>query len=569
MNTANAVFAESVTPVVPEYKKQIDELLSHYAEGKNVFITPENWDQPLKIKPGSEGLPIPTQWLQLVEKVASIIAKEKYGLDTYPNEIRIVDSEQMLALYSSVGLPRMYSHWSFGKSLENSKRSYDAGQMGLAYEIVINSSPGISYCMTQNSKMMQILVINHAAFGHNSFFKGNHLFKQFTNAEEILPEIERISRYISECEEKYGVDAVTAVLDAAHALQLHGVDKTSRPRKRTPEEEKLRREEIEEFLRTTYNPVMSSAGQPKRPRSEFQKGANPYEDLESEENLLYLIATRAPHLEEWKRKLLLDISYIAQYFYPQRQTQVMNEGWASFWHHTLMTDMYDLDLISDGMYLEFIQSHSGVLYQPPMDSPYYSGFNPYKLGFSIYKDIQRMSLDPTEEDLEWFPEIAGKGNWLEVIKDAMQNYRDDDFVQQFLSPRLIRDMDLCTVIDNEDEENYIVAEVGDVKGYRQIRSDLADQYCLANRVPCITGEKYFLRKDRTLELHHRVHNSKPLHDPSVEKVMKYVHSLWGHPVVLHSVVGEGDERDVISTVGCPKIPKYITKGHVYKEVSLG
>ena len=96
--------------VITEYKRQIDELLSHYVEGKNVFITPENWDQPLKIKPESEGRPIPLKWLQLVEKVASIIAKEKYGLDTYPNEIRTVDSEQMLALYSSVGLPRMYSH---------------------------------------------------------------------------------------------------------------------------------------------------------------------------------------------------------------------------------------------------------------------------------------------------------------------------------------------------------------------------------------------------------------------------------------------------------------------------
>ncbi|MDY0029160.1 MAG: SpoVR family protein [Pseudobdellovibrionaceae bacterium] len=569
MTNIDVEFAKKTGSDVPEYQRRIEELLSHYVEGKNVFIKPKDWNEPLLIKPESVDQEIPTEWLGLVEEVSGIIAKYKYGLDTYPNEIRKVDSEQMLALYASVGLPRMYSHWSFGKSLDASQKSYDAGQMGLAYEIVINSSPCISYCMTQNTKMMQILVINHAAFGHNSFFKGNHLFRQFTKAEEILPEIERISKYVAECEQRYGKDVVTSVLDAAHALQIHGVDKTTRPRKRTAEEEKARREEIEEFLRTTYNPVMSSAGQARRPRSEFQKGAHPYEDLEGEENLLYLIATRAPHLEEWKRKLILDISYVAQYFYPQRQTQVMNEGWASFWHYTLTSDMYDLDLISDGMYLEFLQSHANVLYQAPMDARHYSGINPYKLGFEIYSDIKRISENPTEEDREWFPAFAGKGNWLEVIKEAMQNYRDDDFVQQFLSPRLIREMDFCTVEDNEGSDSYVIAEVGDQKGYHKIRADLAEQYCLANKIPCITAEKYFLRKDRTLELEHRIYNGKPLHDSSVEKVMKYIYSLWGHPVVLHSVLGDGADKETISTMGCPKIPKYIDRGHVFKEVALG
>ena len=141
------------------------------------------------------------------EEIAKI-AKE-YNLDTYQNQIEIISSEQMLDAYSSVGMPLGYSHWSFGKQFLNSEQNYKRGQMGLAYEIVINSDPCIAYLMEENTKMMQALVVAHAAYGHNSFFKGNYLFKTWTDASAIIDYLLFSKNYISKCEERYGIDAVS------------------------------------------------------------------------------------------------------------------------------------------------------------------------------------------------------------------------------------------------------------------------------------------------------------------------------------------------------------------------
>ena len=126
---------------------------------------------------------------------------------------------------------------------------------------------------------------------------------------------------------------------------------------------------------------------------------------------------------------------ISQYFYPQRQTQVMNEGWATFWHYTILHELYDEGLVSDGFIMEFLVSHTSVVAQPGFDSPHYSGINPYALGFAMMQDIRRICEEPTDEDKEWFPDFAGK-DWLETLHYAMKNYRDESFVLQFLSPKM-------------------------------------------------------------------------------------------------------------------------------------
>ena len=113
------------------------------------------------------------------------------GLDIYPNQIEVITAEQMLDAYSSIGMPLFYKHWSFGKHFTQHEALYRQGLRGLAYELVINSSPCISYLMEENTATMQALVIAHAAFGHNHFFKNNYLFKQWTDAEGIsrIPEL--------------------------------------------------------------------------------------------------------------------------------------------------------------------------------------------------------------------------------------------------------------------------------------------------------------------------------------------------------------------------------------------
>ena len=148
---------------------------------------------------------------------------DELGLDVYPNQIEVITAEQMLDAYSSVGMPLFYKHWSFGKHFAHQEASYRKGLMGLAYEIVINSSPCISYLMEENTATMQTLVIAHAAFGHNHFFKNNYLFKQWTDADGILDYLEFAKNYVAQCEERHGRLAVEQTLDAAHALMSHGI----------------------------------------------------------------------------------------------------------------------------------------------------------------------------------------------------------------------------------------------------------------------------------------------------------------------------------------------------------
>ncbi len=153
------------------------------------------------------------------------IATRELKLDVYPNQIEIITAEQMLDAYTSTGMPLMYRHWSFGKQFAQESMSYKRGMRSLAYELVINSNPCISYVMEENSATMQTLVMAHAAFGHNHFFKNNYLFKQWTNADAILDYLAFAKDYVKDCEERYGLEAVETIMDAAHALMRQGVSR--------------------------------------------------------------------------------------------------------------------------------------------------------------------------------------------------------------------------------------------------------------------------------------------------------------------------------------------------------
>src|SRR5471032_2663412 len=161
--------------------------------------------------------------LQRIHDACEEIALGELGLDIYPNQIEVITAEQMLDAYSSVGMPLYYRHWSFGKHFTQHEALYRKGLRGLAYEIVINSSPCTSYLMEENTATMQALVIAHAAFGHNHFFKNNYLFKQWTDAEGILEYLNFAKSYVAQCEERHGQAVVERTLDAAHGLMSHGV----------------------------------------------------------------------------------------------------------------------------------------------------------------------------------------------------------------------------------------------------------------------------------------------------------------------------------------------------------
>jgi stage V sporulation protein R len=466
-----------------------------------------------------------------------------YGLDTYPNQIEVITSEQMIDAYSSVGMPVGYHHWSFGKQFVATQKGYRRGQMGLAYEIVINSSPCIAYLMEENTMTMQALVIAHASYGHNSFFKGNYLFRTWTDAEGILDYLVFARNYVAECEERYGEEAVEEVLDSCHALMNHGVDRYVRPAKLSMAKEKSRQRERADYLQSQVNDLWRTLP----PREAVEESAVERRfPAEPQENLLYFIEKNAPRLESWQREIVRIVRKIAQYFYPQRQTQVMNEGWATFWHYTLLNHLYEEGKLTDGFMMEFLQSHTNVVYQPPFYSRAYGGINPYALGFAMFRDIRRICEHPTAEDQRWFPEIAGS-DWVKTLDFAMRNFKDESFIAQYLSPRLIREMKLFTVLDDDAEDTLEIAAIHDENGYRKVRQLLAEQYNLGHREPNIQVWNVDVYGDRSLTLRHFAHSRRPLGD-STSEMLRHIARLWGYDVRIESA-DESEQAELVAE--CP------------------
>ena len=425
-----------------------------------------------------------SEWtFELIGRYDREIARiaQNYGLDTYPNQIEVISAEQMMDAYSSVGMPVNYHHWSFGKEFLGVEQRYKRGHMGLAYEIVINSNPCIAYLMEENSMTMQALVIAHAAYGHNSFFKGNYLFQTWTNADAIIDYLLFAKNYIAECEQRYGEQEVELLLDSCHALMNYGVDRYKRPSRLSADQERRRQKEREEYRQFQVNDLWRTL--PARDVAESAQDEQRFPD-EPQENLLYFIEKNAPLLQPWQREIVRIVRKVAQYFYPQRQTQVMNEGWATFWHYTILNTLYDEGLVNDAFMIEFLQSHTNVVAQPPFNSKFYSGINPYALGFAMMSDLRRICEQPTDEDRHWFPDIAGS-DWIKTLDFAMRNFKDESFIAQYLSPRLIREFKLFSVLDDDTQEQLEISNIHDDRGYRYIRQSLADQYNLGSREPNI------------------------------------------------------------------------------------
>jgi len=467
------------------------------------------------------------------------IALGDLGLEIYPNQIEIISSEQMLDAYSSIGMPLMYQHWSFGKHFLSHKELYQKGAQGIAYEIVINSNPCISYNMEENTMPLQTLVLAHAAFGHNHFFRNNHLFQQWTDADSILDYLEYARTYIAYCEEHYGVREVEQLLDAAHALMSNGVFRYHRPRTPSLREEKARQRERIEFEERTVNYLWQAIPSGLTSKKVDAELSERKRDLHlPEENMLYFLERYSPILASWQREILRIIRNIAQYFYPQKQTKVMNEGCACFNHYYLTNRLHEKGLITDGAMLEILHHHSNVLTQPDFNHPAYSGINPYALGFAMMQDIKRICQAPTDEDRAWFPDIAGDDDWRSIIKDVWANYRDESFILQFLSPAVMRKFHMFALNDVSARSYLRVTDIHDEAGFRNIRDVLASNYDVAASEPDIQITDVDLLGDRQLRLVSRTRRGTELDEKDRDAVLTHIERLWGYEVVIDEVIAD-------------------------------
>jgi stage V sporulation protein R len=390
--------------------------------------------------------------------------------------------------------------------------------------------------MEENTATMQTLVIAHAAFGHNHFFKNNYVFKQWTDADGILDYLEFARGYIAHCEEHYGEAQVERLLDAAHALMSHGVHRYPRRRVADLRSEELRAKERRVYEEQMFNDLWRTV-----PGKSAEKEDKSIEERRRallqlpEENVLYFLEKTAPRLLPWQREILRIVRIIAQYFYPQQQTKLMNEGCATYTHYRIMNRLHEKGLLTDGNMVEFLRSHTNVVFQPDFDDPRYSGINPYALGFAMMRDIERICTEPTAEDQIWFPDIAGAADPMAVLRDVWANYRDESFILQFLSPRMIREFGLFHVLDDANEPSLSVEAIHDERGYRKIQRALARQYDIAWMLPDIQVVDVNLAGDRRLILHHRALNRVLLEERDARFVLQHLADLWGYDVLMKEI----------------------------------
>ena len=442
--------------------------------------------------------------------------------------------------YASVGMPVNYRHWCYGKEFIANEQNYRRGHMGLAYEIVINSDPCIAYLMEENTMAMQALVIAHAAYGHNSFFKGNYLFRH----------VDRRRRRSSTTWSTRGTTSPSArsatasarsrtCSTAAMRCMNYGVDRYRRPSKLSLAEELARRNERAGLRADAGQRHLAHAAAARRRAPSEADDAKRF-PAEPQENMLYFIEKNAPLLEPWQREVVRIVRKIAQYFYPQRQTQVMNEGWATFWHYTLLNTLYDEGHLTDGFMIEWLKSHTNVIFQPPVGHRGYSGINPYALGFAMFTDMRRICEHPTDEDRDWFPDLAGTPTGCRRSTTRCATSRTRASSASTCRPKLIRDLRLFAIARRRAARasSRSSAIHDDARLPPACARRCRASTTSSSREPDIQVWSVNLRGDRSLTLRHTQHNNRPLHD-GAQEVLKHVARLWGFGVNLESVDSQG------------------------------
>jgi stage V sporulation protein R len=427
------------------------------------------------------------------ERILALVAE--FGLDTYDQEFELCNHEQMLAYTAYSGMPAHYPHWSYGKSYEKLKTLYNYGVSGLPYEMVINSNPCLAYLMRDNSLLLQVLTMAHV-YGHNDFFKNNFTFKstrpEFT-IETFKSHADRVRAYIED--PSIGLEKVEALLDAAHALSLQCRRNLA-----------IRKESAEEAIERRLDES--------RPRPDPFRSIHPPREyappdlqkipLYPEEDLLLFIRDRNSNLSDWEKDLLTIVHEEAQYFIPQIQTKIMNEGWATFWHKRIV-ERLDLD---QGMKIEFIVHHTQVV------NPVPGAINPYHLGLKIWEDIERRS--------------GGR----EKLFQVREVERDTSFVRRYLTEELVRELRLFEYQTKGDEK--VVTRVADKENWQDIKETLVRNVGLG-ALPIIKIEDADYNQSRILFLRHD-HDGRDLNLEYAEKTLQHIVQLWGRDVALATVV---------------------------------
>jgi stage V sporulation protein R len=435
---------------------------------------------------------------------------EILGLDCFPQEFEVCDHVQMLSSMAYSGMPSHYPHWSYGKSYEKQKTLYDHGVAGLPYEMVINSNPSLAYLMRDNTLCLQILTIAHV-YGHNDFFKNNFTF-QSTRPEFTIgtfkAHADRVRRYIDT--PGIGLEKVESLLDAAHSLSLQ-CRRNLAVKKLSVSDE---RDRLVDVATPPHDPWKRMHKRQEVPELDLRK-TPPTPD----EDLLLFIRDHNLFLSEWERDLLTIVHEEAQYFIPQIETKIMNEGWATLCHKRIL----DALELPQELHLEFLVRHNQVVRPIP------GSLNPYHLGLKVWEDIERRGDHPTPEEREMLPPNK-TGRQLQF--ETREVDRDVSFLRRWLHETLMRDLDIFRYEPRGDD--LVVSHVADEDGWRDVKDMLIKSVGMGS-IPVIRVEDADYNHSRVLFVTH-AHDGRDLQLEYAERTLSYLHRLWGRDVVLESTV---------------------------------
>jgi stage V sporulation protein R len=448
------------------------------------------------------------------ERIREVVADS--GLDIFPQEFEVCDSNQMLGFMAYSGMPSHYPHWSYGKAYEKLKTLYDHGVSGLPYEMVINSNPSLAYLMRDNSLCLQILTMAHV-YGHNDFFKNNFTFSatrpEFT-ISRFKAHAERVRSYIED--PSIGLDKVEPIMDAAQALSLQC--------RRNMRIRKLSRADEEAQLLDAAEPPDDPFWRVHR-AAEYQLPDLRSVPLKPDEDILLFVAAHNPFLSEWQRDLLTIVHEEAQYFIPQIETKIMNEGWASYWHKQIL----DALELPEEIHIEFLVRHNQVVRPIP------GSLNPYHLGLRLWEHIAAGGAAPTETGVrpadDRKPPVTPPSP-TETIFHVREVDRDISFLRRFLTEEVARDLDLFRYEPKGDD--LVISDIANEEGWPQVKEALLRNVGMG-QTPVIKVEDADFGSHRTLYLRH-YHDGRDIHLESAEKTLGYVHRLWGRDTALETIV---------------------------------
>jgi stage V sporulation protein R len=447
---------------------------------------------------------------------------DRFGLKCYPQEFEICDHNEMLGYMAYTGMPSHYPHWSYGKSYERQKTMYDYGVSGLPYEMVINSNPCLAYLMRDNTLLLQVLTIAHV-YGHNDFFANNFTFTSGTDARHVLETFKNGANRIASYHEdpSIGIDEVERIIDHAHAISYQR-SRNLAIKQLSENEQRLRAWERSQPAPDPWRDI--------HPAPEYVQPDLSRTPVEPQENLLQFIAQYNPYLPEWKRDILEIVDKQAQYFMPQMETKIMNEGWASYWHHRILNELK----LPQGMHLEFLVRHNQVL------RPHPGGLNPYHLGFVLWHDIERRwnagdtgrewSDDSPKVDVSTLDENDTPGR--KKIFEIREADRDQSFLRRFLTRELMEELNLFQ--HERRGKERVVTKVADEEGWKEVRDNLIKNIG-AGSLPIIKVEDADFGRNRTLYLKH-YHDGRDLQLEYADHTLKHVAQLWEREVVLETSI---------------------------------